>query len=194
MPCSGYFLAMPPRVYVKQKREFPRDPVAAVDGVTLTFSGPADEGRRAGWNTMVDGEGGRDGVIDLIHTPPVCELDAFAAAVEALAEPGGPAENVVLLAGDAEGAGAAWKKIQPIVGMGAGKHTILLGKRRRENAQYPTTLANWRRSLSDRLPCVIRDPNSHLSQSYLGICNTIITSRGNHAPAALSRTAAAQTR
>ena len=200
-PCSAHFLSMPPQIYLRSQKQQRDEDLSAFGSVTLRFSARyAEEDEAPG--TAGTRYRGRSpaAAFDVYHMPPVEDLNRKMDVVgEAVSAAGGDA-RVALLAMDETEADAAWRKTARFWGR-ADRYTILLAAPR-AGYQLPKQvgtnvrrLSNWRRSLSDKLPCVVRAPDSYLSRAYASICEILSSKappqRGNNVPGFASRSRAA---
>lgn len=66
----------------------------------------------------------------------------------------------------------------PYVNSGASVVRVGLTSHRRDSdPAFDATLPSWRRSATDRLPAVVRDPNSRLARSYKHLVEKVVLSR-----------------
>jgi hypothetical protein len=189
LPCCGYFLRLPPSVYIKQKKEFPREELSALGGISISFSvpdpagdtrGPA-QGVAAGFRRS-SGSG-----LDIVHLPPAASREAAEQALrsaEFLHEGVAPLSvRAVVLAMDDHAASVAGGRL---FGKRNSIDWVILSLNRnrpggantgvfRQSLGY---LAGWRPLLADPLPCVVRDPESHVSRSYFSISEALQTPSG----------------
>lgn len=195
LPCSAYFLRLPPHVYVRQKVTSPDESLSALGRVSIRFSvtGKRDNVESPAAGVETGGVRRSKGRIDVYHLPPASDpesldnvLEAALGSVEAGTGPeaGGlyRARAIVLAPKHSEAQKAArslfenraavdWRTLSlndrsgGTPGAGDGGHCL-------------GYLAGWRAKLSDPLPSVVRDPGSHMSRSYLSICDALI-SRGS---------------
>ncbi len=200
-PCSAHFLSLPPQIYLRPHQPSLDEDISAVGSVSIRFTLP-----RRNRETARAGAGARlrkrssAGAFEVYHLPPVEQMDdaseVYDAAVAFVSEP----KRVVLLAMDKADADAAWKKTGRFWGA-AQRYTVLLagpgaGFELPEHvASGVRRLNNWRRSLSDAIPCAVRAPDSYLSRAYAAICealsSTALTSRGKNVPGFVSSSRAA---
>ena len=189
LPCCGYFLRLPPAVYIKQKKDFPREQLSALGGISICFAvpdqtegtpGPA-EGITAGFRKRSGSE------VDIVHLPPAASRQAAEQTLRncrVLHEGITPSSvRAVVLADDEHAASVAGGRL-------FGKTTtidwVVLSLNRNRPREVNTGvfrqslgyLAGWRPLLSDPLPCVVRDPESHLSRSYFSISEAMLLSSG----------------
>jgi len=182
LPCSGYFLCLPPRVYLKHKWHSPHDPLSAVGGVTISFAAGASA---AGPQGIGDGSARRLQAVELAHLPPLEYPERFEAAMsEVLCDFDSGARAVVFGATSAQAAKVGRQAFRN--GRAVDWFTVSLEARDRSRAQerpagQPANLGylpGWRRQLSDRMPCVLRDPASRVSRSYLSVCDALASRFG----------------
>lgn len=198
-PCSAHFLSLPARIYLKREEHLLGGEVSALGGVAIRFSIP----EKGDAQSAQVGTSGRQRTpvrfADVIHLPIVEQTKDLQEKLAGVVAFAGQEIPVILLAANEGKAGAAWGRTNRLW-RGADRHTLLLdsthswgGQQSRERRDI-RHLTNWRRSLCDNVPCVIRDPSSYLSRSYLSICEAVISpsrfSEGKHAPRAASQPAA----
>jgi hypothetical protein len=181
IPCSAYFLRLPPQVYLKQKLQHPEDSVSGLGGVTVRFALPsASQPRgstRAGIATGLRRRSA--GAVDVFHLPPVDELESLEGIMEEVSGiPGSQKCAVVLAPNQAEAvdAGRGVFGRRPAIQW----KTLSLVERRYGPGEVPAGahslgyLVGWRSLLADPLPCVVRDPDSHVSRSYASVCDALL--------------------
>lgn len=189
LPCSGYFLCLPPRVYVKHKLHSPYEPLSAAGGVTISFAAGERAARTAAAAENDGGSERKPEVVELVHLPPLEYPERFeAAASEVLRDAASGTRAVVLGATSAQAAEAGRRAFQ--YGRVVDWFTLSLEERERfatreRSAGQPASLGylpGWRRLLSDRVPCVLRDPACHVSRSYLSVCEALALRSGPARP------------
>ncbi len=141
----------------------------------------------------------RTGAIDLYHLPPVEDHDELEKSSAEVLAVTGPQTQVALLASNELEASAAWKTTDRLWG-DATRNTIILAANamhQHKQHQHLTNtryLTNWRKSLCDSVPCIVRAPDSYLSRTYMSICEELSSpprsSRGKYASKAASRSTA----
>lgn len=191
LPCSAYFLQLPPHVYIGHKARSPYEALSALGRVSIRFSLSRD--RQTGDAPVGGIEVGprrrSAGVVEVYHLPPLSdsellervlgEVVEFAdAGAESIRNVAARPAAVVLAPSEPEARRAArrlfenrtsvdWNtlSLDDRLGssMGSGNNRRCLGY-----------LTGWRSLLSDPLPCVVRDPGSHVSRSYLSICDALL--------------------
>lgn len=196
-PCSAHFLSLPSRIYLKIKTLRPEEEISALAGVAIRFSIPTDrEEQGAHLLARSRGGSGRAGPIDVYHLPPAGQPESLKDVARAVAARVGPETPVLLLAANRDDADAAWARTDRLW-ENFSRNTVLLNSnplRSETQATGPAVLGyvtNWRQAISDAMPCVIRDPGSHLSRAYLSICETLAApssiSKGRHGSRDFSR-------
>ncbi len=118
LPCSAYFLRLPPSVYLKQKAQGaapspggPTDTFSAVGGIMVRFKAPPDvspdrqsePGFAAGITAGLRRR--TAGAVDVFHLPPASDVDALRQALDKTTEFGradAGARAVVLAPSEAE--------------------------------------------------------------------------------------------
>jgi hypothetical protein len=186
LPCCAYFLGLPPRVYLKQKKEFPDEELSALGGVSIRFAPP---------ETAAGGHESAPGVpagfrrrptsrIDIVHLPPVLADRtagrAFRSTGPLLDAFGVDRVRAVVLAPDDHGALVAGGRLfgarntvdWVTLSVQRNPRTEVQGGKLRQSLGY---LAGWRALLSDPLPCVVRDPDSHVSRSYYAVSEALFS-------------------
>jgi hypothetical protein len=186
LPCSAYFLRLPPRVYIKQKKEHPGEELSALGGISICFEVPGSSAESLGEEQgVIAGFRPRSGSqIDIVHLPPADAHDAAEAALRSC-DPLLDVKSVTaaVLAPDDHTAQMAGGRL---FGSRSGVDWVTLALARNprveaEGASFRPSLgylAGWRPLLSDPLPCVVRDPESHVSRSYFSVGEALI-SRSN---------------
>lgn len=179
LPCSAYFLGLPSRVYLRHKSHSPDESLSALGGVTIRFSEPrepdATDTAAAGVTTGLKRRSA--GAVDVYHLPPMDEVDALQDVLERAGRISGAEKRAVVLAPSESAAIEAGKRVfGPRVTWAA-----LSLLERRYNSQGVSTggrslgyLVGWRPLLADALPCVLRDPDSHVSRSYSSVCDALL--------------------
>jgi len=194
LPCSAYFLRLPPSVYLRQKAlgaapgtGAPTDTFSAMGGIMVRFIVPPDvspdnepePGITAGLRRRTAG------AVDVFHLPPTSDVDALNQALDKATEFGradAGARAVVLAPNETEAREAGLRIFgrRPRIAW----VTMSLGERS-QNAggsqygrQHLGYLAGWRPLLADPLPCLVRDPESHVSRSYFSLCDALLSLRG----------------
>jgi hypothetical protein len=184
IPCAAYFLRLPPRVYIKHKTISPNEPLSALGGITVRFSlDPRDEEQeRALQGIAVGGRSRRSGRrVELVHLPPAGETESVQASVT-LAGSGAGSDEVraLVLAADestARDTGHRTFDAHPRVRWStlSLERRLTAGDRSAESGRSLGYLVGWHSLLSDPVPCVLRDPESHVARSYLSICEALVT-------------------
>jgi hypothetical protein len=200
LPCCAYFLKLPPRVYIKQKKENPGEELSALAGISVCFEAPGSHAAKPGGEEgIVAGFRPRAGSqIDIVHLPPASASDAAEAALRSCESlPGVRNATAAVLAPDDRTAQMAGGRL---FGSRSGIDWVTLALSRKPRAeehegsfrQSLGYLAGWRPLLSDPLPCVVRDPESHLSRSYFSVSEALISRSNrpgdNHAVSKSQRT------
>jgi hypothetical protein len=171
LPNTGYFLALPPQRYIQWNADDNERAIPAMAGIKMCFSPRVQLGfgRQAGRPRM-----------DLFHLPPVFPEQPFRSMLEGVR---GRMDQhaVVLLFGTADDAGApdflksalGHSLDCPIycVSLDSGTSFSADGDRRVIDLGY---LGLWERRLCDRIPIVMRVPESALARTYDSLCDTIL--------------------
>jgi hypothetical protein len=195
VPCSAYFLRLPPSVYLKQKARVavpsqgaPTDSFSAMGGVMVRFKAPPnvsldiqpEPGLAAGITAGLRRR--TAGAVDVFHLPPASDVDALNHALDRATDFGradAGARAVVLAPSEAEAHEAgnrifgrrpriAWVTMS----LGERSHNADRSQNGRQHLGY---LAGWRPLLADPLPCLVRDPESHVSRSYFSVCDALLS-------------------
>lgn len=186
LPCCGYFLKLPPRVYIKRKKESPAEELSALAGISLCFAvqAPASSSRMSGAGVQTGFRRRSGSGIDIVHLPPFTAPQdaqrALQAAADARDSTGGPVRALVLAPDDetALTTGGRLFGTTPDVDwvtLALDRNQLTDGRAGnfRQSLGY---LAGWRPLLSDPLPCVVRDPDSHVARSYFSVSEALIPS------------------
>jgi hypothetical protein len=180
LPCSGYFLCLPPRVYLKHKSHSPQDPLSAVGGVTISFAPGENAVGTTGPAEIDDSSTRRLQTVELVHIPPLEYPERIEAVVSEVLRDGASGPRAVVFGATSAQAADVGKRAFRN-GRAVDWFTVSLEGRDRltaneKSAGQPTNLGylpGWRRLLSDRVPCVLRDPASRVSRSYLSVCDAL---------------------
>ena len=218
LPCTAYFLRLPPRVYIKHKAQCPEESLSALGGIKLKFSAETDEAIRdigttgsvSGGQSLSQSYGSsrdasqplsqsygssRDASpassasqprkskkqVELIHLPPASDLESLQATMSRFRRiTGDDRIRALVLADDDTQAqevghrvfgadpGVQWSTL-------ALERHASMGGRLGNGGRNLGYLVGWRQLLSDTVPCVLRDPDSHVSRSYLSIGDELIS-------------------
>jgi len=186
LPCCAYFLRLPPSVYIKQKKEVPREELSALGGISISFAVPDPAGDTRGpAQGITAGFRARSGSgLDIVHLPPVSSREAAEQALlsaRMLHEGVAPSSvRAVVLAMDDHAASVAGGRL---FGKRDSIDWVVLSLNRNQPGEASKGVfrqslgyvAGWRPLLSDPLPCVLRDPDSHVSRSYFSISEALQT-------------------
>jgi len=170
LPNAGYFMALPPRRYIRWNADQNEHAISALAGIKIGYSPQIRPGfgRQAGRPRL-----------DLIHLPPVFPREPFRSALEQIRDFAGARVPVLLLG---RNAGRGFELIRSTVertpgwmlccvGLDAGISFPVDGDRRIADLGH---LGFWRGRLNDRIPVVLRVPESALARTYSSICETIL--------------------
>lgn len=186
-PCAAYFLRMPPRVYLRHRTQSPGESLSALGGVSVRFSPDADSGTTegAGEGITTGGRRRRAARVTLFHLPPASRQDLLdAALLRVLGSGAGAGERALVLAPDESMAretgrrlfnsrrGVEWKTLSLVKRITAAERLGIEG----HSLGY---LTGWRALLNDPVPCVLRDPESHVARAYLSVCE-VLAAAGSH--------------
>jgi hypothetical protein len=189
LPCSAYFLRLPPSVYLKQKAPggvpspgAPTDTFSAMGGIMVRFKAPHDVTPDNQAEPVITAGLRRRtaGAVDIFHLPPASDVDALNQALDKASDFGradAGARAVVLAPSVAEACEAgirifgrrpriAWVTMS----LGERSHNADGSQYGRQHLGY---LVGWRPLLADPLPCLVRDPESHVSRSYFSVCDAL---------------------
>lgn len=164
LPNAGYFMALPPHLYVCSERNRAA-PVTGVGGVVIDFS---SRGTPALPN--IDDRPR----IELFHLPPLTAEQLLIASLREVADLVKPITFFVALRTHPEGSNALSEDVAKEL-RGASVCVIRLGD---EDLTAPGhdpsvcslgCVANWKGALRDRVPAVIRAPETELAGAYLSI-------------------------
>ena len=184
LPCAAYFLRLPPRVYLKHKAQSPEEPLSALGGITVRFSveNRAEKQDPPAPGFTVGGPSRRHGRrVEVVHLPPESESESLQASLALARESAGNDKvRALILAADESTAREAGHRImdeQPKVHWSTLSldRRLTAGDRARNGGRSLGYLVGWRQLLSDPVPCVIRDPESHVARSYLSICEALVS-------------------
>jgi hypothetical protein len=185
LPCTAYFLRLPPRVYLKHKEQTPDKSLSALGGISVRFSLE----RRVETQT-VDSPGFAVGAttrrsgrrVEVVHLPPASEPESLRACLAQARETaaGNDIRALVLATDESQArdvgrrflgghAGLVWSTLSL-------ERRAAIGDGSRNGGRSLGYLVGWRQLLSDSVPCVLRDPGSHVSRSYLSICDVLVSS------------------
>lgn len=170
LPNGGYFLALPPHRYIRWNSDENDRAMSGMAGIKICYSLQAHP--RFGSHT------GRP-QIDLIHLPPVSPRPPFQSVLESIRDFVGEQVLVLFLGMNAgtefEFLGSATEGSDEwtlcCVGLDDGFSFMLKGDRRVTDLGR---LGYWQGRLNDRIPIVIRIPESALARTYSSICDTIL--------------------
>jgi hypothetical protein len=234
LPCTAYFLRLPPRVYIKHKTQCPEEPLSALGGITVKFSveqheafqdvsasefaaGGPPRSRDASQPLSQSYPSSRDASqplsqsypssrdasqplsqsypssrdasqprksrsrIELIHLPPASDLESLQASMtRAQIIAGDDRVHALVLAADNSQARDVGHRLFSAI-PGIQWSTLSLERRASTNDRPGDSgrnlgyLVGWRQLLSDPVPCVLRDPDSHVSRSYLSIGDVLVS-------------------
>lgn len=184
LPCAAYFLRLPPRVYLKHKEQSPEEPLSALGGITVRFSVEkrAEQQDPAAPGFAVGGPSRRCGRrVEVVHLPPASDTGSLQACLALARESAGKdGVRALILAADESKAREVGRRT---MGEQPGIHWSTLslerrltaGDRARNGGRSLGYLVGWRQLLSDPVPCVVRDPESHVARSYLSICDALVS-------------------
>ena len=189
LPCAAYFLRMPPRVYLRHKSQSPAESLSALGGVSVRFSPESEPGTPEGAGEGITAGGGRrrSGRVTLYHLPPANRQDLLDAALQRVMGPGVGAGNgtrALVLAPDESKAretgrslfdgrrDVEWKTLSLVKRITAADRSGIAG----HSLGY---LTGWRSLLNDPVPCVLRDPESHIARAYLSVCDVLAAAGSN---------------
>jgi hypothetical protein len=184
LPCSGYFLRLPPSVYIKHKDQSPHEALSALGGVNIRFAAPRTTGDDPARGISVGSRRRTTGTVEVFHLPPTSDLDSIERALQEIDAADGnraPAQvRAIVIAksdSDALEAGRLVFGDRPAVDWAT---LSLDGKRRLRDGAHNGFrslgyISGWRSLLSDPLPCVMRDPGSHVSRCYLMVCDALLS-------------------
>jgi hypothetical protein len=182
LPCAAYFLRLPPRVYMKHKAQSPREPLSALGGITVRFAVENESEVRDATpaGVAVGSTPRRFGRVEVVHLPPVCELESLQSALAQAQEraENGEIRALVLAPTDSQAydagrrilagrPGVCWSTLSL-------ERRITTVERSGGDGRNLGYLVGWRQLLADPIPCVLRDPASHVSRSYLSICEAVM--------------------
>jgi hypothetical protein len=192
LPCSAYFLRLPPRVYIRHKVRSPHEALSALGRISIRFSLPGDRENAdvAATGIEVGPRRRSAGAVEVYHLPPMCDLDSLERVLAETVELGDTtatssasgrvrAKAVVLAPRESEARKAARRLFQNRTAVDWS--TLSLDDRFGGSVGSSSSrrclgyLAGWRSLLSDPLPCVVRDPGSHVSRSYLSVCDALLS-------------------
>jgi hypothetical protein len=199
LPCSGYFLRLPPRVYIKHKKQFQNDALSALGGVRIRFGAASSRARDViapdASSRVADEDeptpgisvGPRrrsKGIVEVYNLPPVNDLESIEAVLREAEDAEGDREprnsRAIVIADNNPAALEAGRRVfggRPTIDWA----TLSLGGQRRSRSGARNGrrslgyISGWRPLLSDPLPCVVRDPGSHVSRSYLTVCDELLS-------------------
>ncbi len=187
LPCAAYFLRMPPKVYLRHKTQSPGESLSALGGVSLRFSLDADSGtpQGAGDGITTGERRRRTARVTLFHLPLANRQDLFdAALLRVMGTGAGAGARALVLAPDESMAretgrrlfggrqGVEWKTLSL-------EKRITTADRLGIEGHSLGYLTGWRALLNDRVPCVLRDPQSHVARSYLSVCDVLAAAGSN---------------
>jgi len=183
LPCAGYFLRLPPEIYIKHRTQSPNESLSALGGVSVRYSHAPPTGGANGPapGLAVGPRRGRAGTIEVVHLPPAGDMEAMKNVLDVMPDAIAPSAvpRAVVLAPDEARAREAGRNA--FSGMPAVDWTTLSLEKRITTTDRPADtghslgyLVGWRTLLSDPVPCVVRDPESHVSRSYLSICDALV--------------------
>jgi hypothetical protein len=167
---AGYFMALPPHRYIRWNKDEGARSIPGMAGVKISFTLDTRPsfGRRIGRPH-----------IDIIHLPPVFPNQPFQSVIEKVR---GEVDKraVVLFLGMDAGEGLEFLKSALNqstdwaicnLNLEAGVSDMTAGDRRSSDLGQ---LGYWEGRLTDRVPIVIRVPESALARTYSSICETIL--------------------
>jgi hypothetical protein len=190
LPCSAYFMRLPPRVYIGHKAKSPHEALSALGRVSIRFSLSRDRstGDALSGGLEVGPRRRSAGVVEVYHLPPLGDIEALERVLEESVESAGTQSGrsmaarptaVVLAPNEPEARRAGRRLFENRTWVDWS--TLSLDDRPERPMRTGNTrrclgyLTGWRSLLSDPLPCVVRDPGSHVSRSYLSICDALIS-------------------
>jgi len=168
-PNAGFFLALPPDVYIDGpalNAGGTATPVAsALSGVDIAFdlAGPPTEAN-----------GGR-AVVEVVHAPPAEFESAWRQTAASAVEGFAGAVAVVVLDG---GQGVGKRLLAGLPDPARGYVLRVAGPRGADTpgeVQDLGAVDRWQAALSDRLPPHLRDSESHLARAYRSVAEFILT-------------------
>jgi len=187
LPGSAYFLRLPPKVYVKRRTNSLScgvESFSALNGIRVYFDVPGDMvGDDVIETGIKAGQHGRQSrAVEVIHLPPVADHESLHDMLGTVVGSSGTQRQARALVlapteADAREAGRTvfgrWPSISWV--------TLSIRERTRppigrsNGGQHLGYLAGWRPLLADPLPSLVRDPESHVSRSYLSICDALMS-------------------
>lgn len=191
LPSSAYFLRLPPSVYLRQRSPGRErlEAFSAMSGVMVRFDAPTGAVPEVGSvNAINAGLRRRSaGAVDVYHLPPASENESLVAVLDEISEqdPAAGGARAIVSAfsrAEADEVGNRVFSKRPRVNW----KTLSLGERSSGDggSRHLGYLVGWRSLLADPLPCVTRDPESHVSRSYISVCDAILaqgsTAEGKH--------------
>jgi hypothetical protein len=181
LPCAAYFLRLPPRVYLKHKAQLPREPLSALGGVAVRFSVDphVDNQEAVASGIVVGGRSRRNGRrVEVVHLPPANEAESVRSSLMLAGQCAGEEDvRALIVAATDTTASEIGRRIlsaYPRVHWS----TLSLERPsgdRQTGGRSLGYLLGWRPLLSDPVPCVLRDPESHVARSYLSICEALVS-------------------
>lgn len=184
LPCAAYFLRLPPRVYLKHKAQAPEEPLSALGGITVRFSlEERIEAPDLGSDGLAVGAPSRGSGrrVEVVHLPPASEFESLQASLARAREKadGGDVRALILATDESRARDAGRRFLTGQEGVQWStlslERRVTAGDRSRNGGRSLGYLVGWRQLLSDPVPCVVRDPESHVSRSYLSICDVLVS-------------------
>jgi hypothetical protein len=183
LPCAGYFLRLPPRVYIKHKARSPEEPLSALGGISVRFAaGPEKGSENAPTPGLAVGpRQERAATVEVVHLPPATDIESLERSLSETAEAVSDGEvRALVLASDEAEARETGRRVfrrRPTIDWTtlSLEKRITSAKRSKERRRSLGYLVGWRSLLSDPVPCVVRDPESHVSRSYLALCDALVS-------------------
>ena len=160
--------------------------MSALGGISICFAVPDPEGETHGPAQGVTAgfRASSGSGLDIVHLPPVSSREAAEHVLRSariLHEGVAPSSvRAVVLAMDDHTASVAGGRL---FGKSDSIDWVVLSLNRKRTGEANTGvfrqslgyIAGWRPLLSDPLPCVVRDPESHVSRSYFSISEALQT-------------------
>jgi hypothetical protein len=167
LPNAAFYFSYHPNVYLRSPGSGQRELHPALDSISITFDSI---------RLMGEGSATRELRVNLVHIPPVDNGEAFDELLPILRERSSHERWVLYLARDPSPGSRA--VFHAALGA-AGTFTLSLcrvnGSGPREAAEHHLGhLERWESAVDDRVPTVIRNPNSALSREYLSVCESIL--------------------
>jgi hypothetical protein len=161
LPNVAFYFCLSPGIYLDQRTTRVKEFCPGLNGVSVVFDSVAP--RQASVDDSV--------TINLVHMPPPGER--LAALADELTRPNPPAARGIFLSHGAPGRGS--KALESWLGADA-VFELTLGNESPPGycQNHLGAIANWQGAVVDRIPSVVRNPNSTLARNYLGVVDSLL--------------------